>query len=308
MPVVNVSEVLAKSPMSRIALDNIEIGRLAAQHFLDRGFRRFGFVGYPDHFFSTERERGFRQLVESAGSLVDSYHERGSKLADSAGLLHVNERLRQWLRDLEPPVALFASHDNQGFQLTEACREEEISVPEEVAILGVDNDNVLCNLSTPPLSSIILPSRRIGHEAAKLLDRLMIGKEPKRVRPFAPSGIAQRQSSDILAIEDNDLKTAVRFIHANAHQPICVDDVVGQIALSRRMLERKFRVQCGRGVAQEIRRVHIERAKRMLSDSELSMVTVARHCGFTNGKHLSTVFQQEVGIPPTEYRRLHRSR
>src|SRR5438067_1249953 len=178
-PLVNVSSVLPGLSFPRIGPDNVAIGRLAAGHFLERGLRHFAFVGHPHWVYATEREQGFRSAVEEAGYRVAGYHVTSVQPFDPLGRHWTLERrVHHWLRGLPKPVGLFAADDLFGVQLTEICREAALHVPEEVALLGADNDDLECELARPMLSSVIVPAEQIGREAAALLGRLLEGAKP----------------------------------------------------------------------------------------------------------------------------------
>lgn len=308
-PVVNVSGVLPDLPIPRVVVDHAEVGRLAARHMLERGVRVFGFVGYPDHEFSLGRERGFREVVEAAGFRVSSFHERTHRIQDPTGLWPWNTPLLQWLASLSKPAGVLASHDTQGAQVSEYCRQLGLSVPDDVAIVGVDNDDLLCELARPSLSSVSLPGQRIGYEAAMLLDKRLRGDladDATVVLP--PAGLVVRQSSDLLAVPDPDVGEAVRFIHEHAHRPIRVPDVLRAVPVARRSLERRFRKWLDRSISEEICRVHLERSRALLAGTDLSIAEVARLAGFTDGRQLSIVFRRETGTTPSAFRRRFRLR
>jgi LacI family transcriptional regulator len=218
-------------------------------------------------------------------------------------LWSLHKRFQDWVRSLPKPAAVFTCNDLWGLQLAETCRQLGYGVPEDVAILGVQDDDLLCELARPPLSSIAIPAERIGFEAAAMLDRLLARP---RLRPppllFPPLGVVNRQSTDILAVSDPQVATAVRFIQERAHQPLLVEDVLQAVSISRRALERRFRQALHRTLGEEIRRAHLERARELLARTSLAMSAVAQRSGFTDGKHLATVFRQETGVTPTAYR------
>src|SRR5262245_26138206 len=166
-PLVNTASVLPDLPFPRVGVDHRQVGRLAFTHLCERGFRHFGFVGHPRHFYSTEREAGFRQALAPAGHPLDCYYERPARSYQHRGrLLVVNERLQSWLRELPKPVGVFACHDVWALQVVEACRLTGLRVPEDLAVVGVDNDDLLCELARPSLSSVVVPAERVGSEAA----------------------------------------------------------------------------------------------------------------------------------------------
>lgn len=304
-PVVNVSGVLPQLKVPRVMADHEQVGRIAAEHFLDRGLRNFGFLGYVDHDFSKRREVGFRQRVERAGFEVCSYLSTNSLQPEPTGLWRWDDEIRHWLAGLPKPMGVLASHDIQGLQLSEACRQAGLRVPDEVALLGVDDDDLLCKVARPPLSSVVLPGERIGIEAARMLEGLLSlrGKRPRSRTLQLPSpGVTTRHSTDVLATEDVEVAKAVQFIRQRAFELIGVADVLAVVAVSRRSLERRFREVLRRGVGEEIRRVRIERARDLLSKTDISVAQVASSSGFSEPKHLSTAFRRECGLTPTEYR------
>jgi len=206
-------------------------------------------------------------------------------------------------------LGLFASHDSQGVQLSEYCRHLGLRVPDEVAIVGADDDDLLCDLARPSLSSIALPGERIGHEAARMLEQLMAHERlAARQVVLPPVRLVVRASSDMQALPDADVAAAVRYIRDHAHQPIDVRDLLAAVPVSRRSLERRFRRHLDRGIWEEIRRSHLERAKTLLADTDLPMSVVAQRSGFSDSRQLSIAFRQATGGTPTEFRRRHRSR
>ena len=308
-PAVNVSGVLPDLAMPRVMADHEQVGRLAAGHFLDRGLRHFAFFGYTGHAFSTGREAGFRREAERAGLRVSSYLSDDPLRPEPTGLWRWDDGLQRWLAGLPRPVGVLASHDIQGVQLSEACRRAGLRVPDEVALLGVDDDDFFCGVARPSLSSVALPGERIGFEAARMLEGLLTGRgrRPPRTLLLPSPGVVTRRSSDVLAIEDEDVAAAVRFIRAQALGPIGVSDVLGAVAASRRSLERRFRAVLGRGLGEEIRRVRMDKARWLLSGTEMPIARVATASGFSEAKHLSTAFRRESGLTPTEYRRRSRA-
>jgi LacI family transcriptional regulator len=304
-PVVNVASVLADLPFPRVGVDHRQVGRLAATHLRERGFHHFGFVGHPRHFYSREREAGFRQALAPPGPPPACYYERPARSYRRRGrLLVLHPGLQRWLRALPKPVGIFACHDVWGLQVVEACRLAGLRVPDDVAVVGVDNDDLLCELARPSLSSIVVPAERIGYKAAALLERLLAGVPPPR-KPdlIPPAGVVVRQSSDVMAGGDPDVTAAVRFIRDHGHRPVRVEDVLRVVPVSRRSLERRFRAVLERGLGEEIRRVHLERAKELLATTALPIAGVAEQAGFSSVHYLSRVFRQETGLTPTAYRR-----
>jgi LacI family transcriptional regulator len=202
-----------------------------------------------------------------------------------------------------------ACYDIKAQQLLDVCRELDIAVPEEAAVIGVDDDPLLCNLADPPLSSVICNTHRTGYEAASLLDRMMagerIGSESVLIKPL---GVETRQSTDILAIEDQHVAAAVRFIRQHALTGIDVSDVLRQVPVSRRVLESRFREFVGRTPHQEIVRLRVERVKQLLTETNLPLSVIATRAGFQHNEYLSVAFKNAVGMPPSEFRRATRRR
>lgn len=303
-PVVNVCGVLPEAPLPRIGVDDRRCGALAAEHLLACGLRHFGFVGHRDHGYSLRREAGFREGIERAGSRVANYYESRPRPFDPMGRLWAQDRaIQHWVRDLPEPVGIFAPNDIWGVQLTEVCLRAGLQVPEDIAILGVDDDDLLCEFARPSLSSIALPTQRIGYEAAREVDRLLRGAKA-RSRPLLlpPLGVIARRSTDILAIEEADVAASLRIIRQRAYQPIRVTDLLREVPASRRSLERRFRKVLGRSILDEIRRVHVERASQLLAQTDLPLHRVAERSGFTDAKRFSSVFRRLVGLTPSAYR------
>lgn len=286
--------------------DQRAVAQLVADHLLERGFRHFAYYGYrPGSItgFSADRARAFGQRVQSAGCRLWT---RLGPYGDHRKWMPLQTQLRAWLVSLPKPVGLMAANDKAARQVLEACRAGGIRVPEEVAVVGVDNDEMLCQLSNPPLSSVEQGARRIGFQAAALLDRMMSGWRPRRLKHVvAPEGIAVRRSSDIIAVADENVARALTLIHARAAGGIKVSNVVQGVAVSRSQLERSFKAAIGRTIHDEIRRVRIDQAKRLLSDSPLPVKQVALRCGFRTVQHLTAMFRQFVGVAPGAYRREH---
>lgn len=307
-PVVNVSGVLPELPFPRVVVDHEAVGQMAARHLLERGLRHFAFLGYPRHAFSVGRELGFRSEVEAVGYRVAVFLDRKQSIGDPTKLWRWNKDLLAWLESLPKPVGLLTSHDNQGVQVSEYCRHLDVHVPEEVAIVGVDNDDWLCELARPALSSVALPCERIGHEAARLMEQILSGQRPAVPRlVLPPVRLVVRASSDIQALPDAEVAAAVRYIRDHADRPIVVADLLAAVPVSRRSLERRFRRHLRRGIWEEIRRVHLERAQMLLTDTDLPMSVVAQRSGFSDSRQLSIVFRQETGHTPTHFRHRHRT-
>ncbi|MFW6065317.1 MAG: substrate-binding domain-containing protein [Planctomycetota bacterium] len=308
-PAVNVSGVVEDVPVPRVGVDDIAIGKMAAEHFVERGFRTFGFIGERNTAYSDRRLSGFREKLQSHGADCEVFMERGGPIAayNERSWKSSDAAITHWLKSLSMPAAVFACNDVMAVRLSEGCRLAELRVPEDIAIAGVDDDELLCDMARPPLSSVRLPLEQVGFEAAKLLDGMLNGKTPPAKSVLLPpSHVVTRQSSDILAVNDPEVAKALRFIRGNAGEQIGVRDVLAACSVSRRVLERRFQKALGRSPLDEIIRVRIERAKEILAGTHLPMSAVAEASGFNGASRLSVVFRNHTDMTPTQYRRRFR--
>jgi LacI family transcriptional regulator len=303
-------QLAAGSPLAdlcEVSSDSFDAARMAAEHLLERGFRHYGFVGIAGRVWSRRREEGLRRRLAEASFEPRLYQlPRGRRDREWAREQSI---MADWLRALPKPVGLMACNDDRGRQVLEACRAAGVKVPEEVAVVGVDNDELLCELSDPPLSSVAMNAERGGYEAAALLDQLMRGRVRRAKRILVqPQWVVTRRSTDIVALEDREVAAAMRFIHENAGRPLQVLDVVRSLELSRRALEIRFQRAVGRSIHAEIQRVHLERAKRLLTETDVAMPSVAEASGFASPSYFGAVFRHELGMTPAKYRRHARGR
>jgi LacI family transcriptional regulator len=306
VPIVDVSAARLIPSLPWVETDDAAIARLAVEHFLERGFRHFAFCSDERFNWSRWRREHFEEILQHAGHTC---HVHAPRVARNAAEERGLAALEQWVVDLPKPVGILACYDFRGQQLLDACRRNGISVPDEVAVLGVDNDELLCDLTDPPMSSVILNTHRTGYQAAALLDRMMSGESVKaEAHLIEPLGIATRQSTDVLAIEDPDVVAAVRFIREHACEGISMKDVLRALPQSRRVLETRFRRSLGRTPHEEIMRVRLNRARLLLAESDLTLERIAALAGFSHVEYFSTVFRKEAGLPPSRYRTLNRRR
>lgn len=285
--------------------NNREIARLAAGHLLDRGFRHFAYYGgVPTRVngWSLERERAFAERVQRRGFRCQVYRDRQ---AAGPAWARSQRALGEWLLALPKPVGLMAENDQRARLVLEACRSAGLRLPEEAAVIGVDNDELLCHLCTPLLSSVEQGSRRVGYEAAALLERIMSGRGPRRKSVVVdPTGVVSRGSTDVLAIEDRAVAEAMRYIADHAGDGIQAADVVDAAAVSRSGLDARFKTELGLTVRGAIRKAQLERALRLTSGSGLSLKEVAARTGFKSVQHMTTLFREAFGRPPAQYRRM----
>jgi LacI family transcriptional regulator len=291
------------SRLSEVCPDSHRAGRMAAEHLVERGFRQFAFVGvWGDYPWSERRGEGFAERLGEAGLACHVFPE--PRAAPKGDWAREQAMLGQWLRELPKPVGVLACDDDRGRQVLEACRGGELQVPEDVAVVGVDNDELLCELSDPPLSSVALNAEKAGYEAADLLGGLMSGRVTTARRILVePTHVVTRYSTDILAIGDRQVAIGLRFIRDNANRSIGAIDVVRQADCSRRALELRFRRVLGRSINREIQQARLQRAKRLLIETDLAMGDVAAAAGFNSANYLVRLFRRELGQSPTEYRR-----
>ncbi|MCA9139619.1 MAG: DNA-binding transcriptional regulator [Planctomycetales bacterium] len=303
MPIVDVSAARHVPKIPWVETDDAAIARLAYEHFHQRGFEHFAFCGEPEYNWSNWREQAFIREAMRWKRNCSVFH---SKSRDTPGFSLSRERTRltKWILGLPRPVALFACYDIKAQQILDICRENKIDVPEEVALLGVDNDELLCDLCTPPLSSVIPAAHKTGHEAARLLDMMMNGMQVEQLSHLIePIGVATRQSTDVLAIEDQDIAAAMQFIRDHSCEGINVHDILAQVPLSRRVLEKRFHEIVGRTPHQEITRRRVEQIRRLLIETDLTLSQIARMTGFQNEEYMSVTFSRAMKVPPGRFRR-----
>lgn len=296
VPSVNIADNFPNHPLPTVCSDHQQIGRLACEHFLNRGFKSLAYFGERAQWYAQQRGEGFLTLARRQKVQLSEFWGSFDGLPEQ-------REARMRLRSLPRPVGVLACNDRWGWRLSLECQAAGLRIPEDVAIVGVDNDVIMCQLCQPPLSSVATPSVRIGYEAAALLDRLMKGQSPP-TQPIVlqPNGVITRQSSDILAVDDDLIVEALAFIREHAAEPINVASVVQSLAVSRRRLEQRFRLVLGRTVAEEIRHVRIERARKLLSTTDVSLSAIALECGFSDAPRLTKVFRRETGTTPSEFR------
>ncbi len=302
IPAVNVCARLDTSEISTVFSDNQAIGRLAAEHLIGLGLKHFAFVGRRDLLHDAARGQGFVdevgrrsfpcQRVEVADELTDPDEAREHRA------------IAAQLQKLQRPVGVFAAHDHLGCEVLAVCRELEIKVPYEVAVVGVNNFQLLCETGQPPLSSICQQAERTGYEAARLLTRIVDGEAEAVEHLHLPPGeLVQRRSTDFLAVADGEVALALRFIRENCARPITVDDVLEHTSVSRRTLDKRFIESLGHPPAEEIRLSRIRRAQHLLASSPQTILAIALSSGYRSVSGFERAFQHYTGMAPREYRR-----
>ena len=288
-----------------VLTDAETIAKLAAEHLLNRGLKHFAFCGFKNLFWSNERENRFQNYIEEAGYKTYVYQPPLKHKFKS--WYYEQSFMKDWLKKLPKPIGIMACNDDRGQHILEVCKSLGIKVPEDVALIGVDNDQLVCELGDPPLTSVALNNEAAGYAAAELLDRLMKGEKMKgqEIIVYA-THVVKRQSTDLLAIEDKNVANAIQFIRQNAKNKIRVDDVVAQTCLGRRSLESGFRKIIHRSVQEEIRRVRVELISQMLIETNMPVSEITSLFNFTDFEHISRYFKKEKGLGLREFRKLNR--
>jgi LacI family transcriptional regulator len=281
-----------------------EIGRIAADHLLERGFQNFAFLGYSracPSDWSGERQDAFVAKIEQSGHhcTIDLHeHDAATPWNDTLAQIEV------WLKTLPKPVGILGAHDKLARHILEACVELGLRVPEDVAVVGVDNDELLCQLCTPELSSIEQAATAIGYQAAKLLHDIMRGQRPSTLKyVFDPTTLVQRKSSDFFAVSDDLVQRSIALIKANLARGVKVSDVVDAMAVSRSILEDRFDAALGTSVHGIIRKIQLQLVRQMVVESDAVMKEIAARAGFSSVQQMTTLFGKTYGKSPAKYRK-----
>lgn len=307
LPAVNVSWYPFAGPrIARCTVDERQTGRMAAEYFLANGFQQYAYCGPLDRpGYVDQLCAAYCTSIEAAGYACHQYQPPGGEQRTIAWNIHLAS-LVAWLKGLPKPIALLGWSAARGRQVTEACHYAGLRVPDDVAVLGGEFDDLMSNISNPSQSTIDQPAEQVGYAAAELLSKMMAGRKPPG-EPilFPPSRIDVRHSTDTLAIEDALVRDALQLIRQQASLGIHVSDVVRKLSIARRTLEQRFIGSIGRTPAAEIRRVRLEEAKRLLIESDRSIADIARATGFGQQDLFSRTFRRSVGLAPSEFRRQH---
>ncbi|MEM9585661.1 MAG: DNA-binding transcriptional regulator [Planctomycetota bacterium] len=304
VPLVDLTDRHDETTLPQVRSDDDAIGRLAARHLLERGFRQCGFCGFSREAWSQRREFAFVDEIESEGgtcrSIQSPWHGPGVSSWEAW-----QNRLAQWLKEFDGPAGIMACNDLRGQQVLDACGRIGVAVPEKVAVIGVDDDELLCRLCTPPMSSVVPNAAGVGFHAAQQLAQLMDGasRDDMESIQVSPLGVTTRQSTDVVAIDDIETAAALKYIRENACHGISVDDVTKNVALSRSKLERDLRKHLGRTPQQEIRFTQVKRAKELLATTDLSIDQISRLCSFQSAEYMHVVFKRFENRTPGAFRR-----
>lgn len=307
VPTVELRSTRLKHSFPFVGVNNCSLGKLVAEHFLDRGFRNFAVYQLGAEEYFQQRCENFVHTVAEHGYEAFRYHPLNRR-EQPTQWEQAQKELADWVAQLPKPIGVMACTDQLGFWLLDACRRCGAIVPEEVAVVGVENDASLCNMATTPLSSVELNGTAIGFRAAELLEHLMRGgKPPKEPILVEPLGIVTRMSSDIVALDDPELANALLYMREYACEGIGVPDVLKAVAISRSSLERGLRKLLGRSPNQELIRLKLLRAEEMLTHTDLTLSVIAERCGFRRTQHLAETFRELYGTPPGQYRQDRRT-
>ena len=302
LPVVELRTTVLKHAFPFVGIDNSVVGSRVAAHFRERGFQHFACVLDTSEAFFIERSERFAAAVHDSGFACPVFQSKRANWEQ-----HQHE-LIAWLRSLPKPAGVFAVNDQLGFWVLDAARRAGIAVPEELAVVGAENDNMLCETASPPLSSVRLRGQAVGYDAARVLDEWMSRKripKPGEKHLHAPGDIVVRQSSDIVAVEDARIAAALRFIRQNATQQIDVNRVAREVALSRSVLERRMKTLIGRSPGEEIARQKFTLVEQLLTHTGLTLDAIAAKCGFTHPQYMAEAFRKRTGVTPGQFRKRH---
>ncbi len=308
VPVVDLFEHRSTEGIPGVITDNRAIAHRAADHLIERGLEHFAYCGLPGVYSSEARGECFVEYLNQLGYQVSVYDN--PQQSDSSFIstsedyeLRCEETVASWVNELPKPVGLMACNDLRAHQVLMACSDRDIAVPEELAVIGVDNDELICELCHPPLTSIEQNTEGVGYQAASLLDRLLDGEAPPAAPILVePLGVVSRQSTDIVAVGDADVATAVHFIRGHACDGIHVSDVLQHVQISRSTLERRFTRLLGRSPKAEILRVQLDRVKHLLSMTDYPLARIAQLAGFEYMESMCECFKRVTGQTPGQYR------
>ena len=289
VPVVETQQLASRLGAPRVIVPHEEIGRMAAEYFLGLNFKQFGFVAFDENPLEENRRLGFRRSVEAAGGKFHPLTPRS---------------LQREIARLPKPMALFAINDSNALEVIRCCRDAGFQVPEEFAVMGVDDTDIICDLAGVPLTSINCNYERQGYEAAALLDRLMDGaRRPAEPIIVPPRGVTVRRSTDTLAIPDLDTARVLRFMRDHFRTPSGVQQIVGELNVPLRRIHGQFRLHVGRTLLQELTSLRVEHAKKLLRESKLKMEAVGAESGFSNRFHFVQAFRRVTGATPKSWQR-----
>ncbi len=309
VPLVDLNDTPLFSGVPKIRPDNTAIGHLGAEHFIERGYHHFGFCGFVNDGWSCERRDGFLEALTLAGHDCNVFDVEWPGDLTPFWDAKQTAALAAWLRRLPKPAAIMASNDLRGIQVISAAQTAGLLVPEEVAVLGANNDSIRCDLSYPPLSSVAPNAFQSGYHAAETLALLIAGRKPDSYdRRVEPLGVVTRHSSDVLAIDDKNVAAALSFIREHACQGITVDQVLQHAFVSRSQLEKKFRRYLGRSPQAEIRGIQVAKIRQLLLETGFPLKKIAELTGFEHVEYMCVMFKRLTGDSPGSYRKKNQAK
>ena len=301
VPIVSARNLGYLDTQVQIRTEDESIGKMAFQHFYKKGFKEFAFCGFSNMPWSMKRQAGFDQSViqhEFATHILNT-PSSGRMLRRNAEYT----KLAKWLEKLPKPIGIFCCNDDRGYDIIESCHMADLKVPYDIAVLGVDNDNQICETSNPPLSSVFLSVEKAGFETASCLHKLMMGEKIDFYEIVVnPVNIIERHSTDIMAIEDESITAALQYIHEHSRKLIQAKDVSSAIGVSRRSLEGKFQLVLGHSVFHEIRRSRVETICKLLIETDMTITDIALMLGYNDSDHIARFFKKEKRITPKHFR------
>lgn len=307
VPIVDVRCHETFPEIPQVETDDRLVAQLAFEHLWERGFRRFAFCGYQSAHYSKTRLRFFRELVDQADCPLSVYESSSPpKLTltqvEQQGQVDI-ETMMAWLNKLEPPTGMFVCNDIRGQQVMNVCRSLQVPIPDDIAVIGVDDDDAICPLSDPPLSSVKPDAEQVGFRAAEILDAMIKGQPgPSLIQYIPPISVVQRLSTQVAAVDDREIALACRYIREHACDGIDVSHVAKATSLSRRQLERRFRQSLGHTPHEEITLARVVRVKQLLCETRMTLEQIAASTGFSHRERLSTVFKRVTSQTPGAYR------
>jgi LacI family transcriptional regulator len=318
IPIIAYSTLQDMGDLPFISSDSRQVARLAFEYLAGKQFRHFAFFGLTEARWSRERLTHFAEFVSHAGHTLHNFKTKTIPIANNltsfpqlwidATLKRGQQELTDWLRQLPKPVAVLASCDILGCHISVFVEEAGLSIPDEVAILGIDNNEALCNICSVPMSSIALNLQKAGYEAAALLDRIIAGKdrmEGQQIKVL-PVRVIERASTSVFAIEDEEVLAALRYIESHSGHPLQVDDVVRSVCVSKRLLQRKFQQSLKKSIHEEITHAHFRNARSLLLETDLSIEDIAFKSGFASTAKMRRAFLEIAGSLPHAYRQMNR--
>lgn len=309
LPLVDVRCVIKEGHFPQVETDEREVARLAFDHLYQLGFRRMAYCGFQFAHYSQSRKKYFLELAQSYCCPYSAYESPSEPSASLLSIERIDQidygRLAEWLKSLQPPTGIFVCNDICGQQLLNVCRAYDLAIPDDFAVIGVDDDDAICPLCDPPLSSVRPDAEQVGFRAAQKLDALINGQPVDwKIEYVRPLEVVQRLSTAMEAITDREVAKACRFIRENAGRGIDVNDVCKFSTLSRRQLERRFQESLNRSPKEEITLVQIQKVKQLLRETDMTLDSIAALAGYSYKERLCAVFKREAGITPTEYRKV----